>query len=892
MRRMRPPWRHAACVALTSAIAVADALFAAPPRAPREYVANTVAQAGHKVQQPLPADHDADSSSSQTTARKAKARKAAAVAHQDPARRAAPQTQASQHDGMAVAADDRNGMPILGSSGIQERNGRFVLARQPLAQPLETTQPIEATAPMAIGQPLETFNPGGALGETTGSFLTSAEIRAIVTANPAAGTANLNPVTTAAAPDLGQSLAENIRSVQTQRRSPVAQAPYIRAFKAGQLYTQLDGAYWVPARQDLDTILSKIDAGSVEDVVVIAGPYSVLYGPGFSFIDIVTLPTPRNQPLEFRTSGSYINNGRQWYGREVVSGGTDVFGFRMSYGHRTGSDYRSGDSTLIPSSYNNRDVFADFGYSLNPDQRIEFNYRRIDQTNTEYPAQVFDIDDLVSDGFNLRLIDTDPTGPWSRMVVGGWYNRTRFNGDSLAGAKGSQVVPNAFTNPAHNVVNRIEGALARADGLANPTDVRFVGFTDADILSTGGRVAMTFGDLDDINLTTGGDFRYLSQSINERFLIFAPAGSSLPPEIQTNLPRSSLANPGLFSELALPMTTYWTARLGTRIDWVHTNVRRGELRGFNPGIGPMTGSYNGSLPGVGADLDILSQNDTMFGGYLTNDIQLTDTLGVSGGFGYAQRPPTLIDRYADAVFLGIIQSGFSRVIGRPDLDREQNLQVDVGMTVNFENARGYVRGFHAWVLDYITYSVARVDDPTGARLLSTVNTRYATLRGCEASSELDLTGWLSPFVTMTYVNGIDQEIDRPLPSIPPLQSRMGIRIHDLEGGRRWGLEFAARPVAPQNLIGTVRTTGAEDDRTLDQTIEFPTAGFTTWHLRGYWNPRRNLHLVSGIDNLFDKNYIEHLSLRLPADANGPVVIPPTLVLSPGFTPYFNLEWIY
>ena len=340
------------------------------------------------------------------------------------------------------------------------------------------------------------------------------------------------------------------------------------------------------------------------------------------------------------------------------------------------------------------------------------------------------------------------------------------------------------------------------------------------------------------------------------------------------------------------MTTYWTARLGTRVDWVHTNVRRGELRGIYPGIGPMTGTYNGSLPGVSSDLNILSQNDTMFGGYLTNDVQLTDTLGVSGGFGYAQRPPTLIDRYADAVFLGIIQSGFSRVIGRPDLDREQNLQVDLGMTMNFENARGYVRGFHAWVLDYITYSVASVNDPTGARLLSTVNTRYATLRGCEASSEFDLTGWLSPFATMTYVNGIDQEIDRPLPSIPPLQSRMGIRIHDLEGGRRWGLEFAARPVAPQNLIGTVRTTGAENDRTLDQTIEFPTAGFTTWHRRGYWNPSRNLHLVSGIDNLIDKNYIEHLSLRLPADANGPVVIPPTLVLSPGFTPYFNLEWIY
>ena len=60
------------------------------------------------------------------------------------------------------------------------------------------------------------------------------------------------------------------------------------------------------------------------------------------------------------------------------------------------------------------------------------------------------------------------------------------------------------------------------------------------------------------------------------------------------------------------------------------------------------------------------------------------------------------------------------------------------------------------------------------------------------------------------------------------------------------------------------------------------------HLRGYWSVNENLHLISGIDNLFDRNYVEHLSLRLTADAfNGR-----NAVLSPGFSPYFSIQWTY
>jgi iron complex outermembrane receptor protein len=141
---------------------------------------------------------------------------------------------------------------------------------------------------------------------------------------------------------------------------------------------------------------------------------------------------------------------------------------------------------------------------------------------------------------------------------------------------------------------------------------------------------------------------------------------------------------------------------------------------------------------------------------------------------------------------------------------------------------------------------------------------------------------------MHMVYGVDQEIHQALPAIPPLDSRLGLRLHDRQRGRRWALEVFARVVDNQDRIGILRVGSSQ---TTLRAVEEPTPGFTTCNLRGYLNVTRNLHLASGIDNVFDRTYIEHLSLRLPFEPNAPQ-IPPTRVLSPGFTPYFTMEWVY
>lgn len=179
-------------------------------------------------------------------------------------------------------------------------------------------------------------------------------------------------------------------AVKVQQRTPVITDPRIRGTRYRRLLAS--GSYWAPARQDLDTVFSKIDSRIIRDVAVIKGPYSARYGPGFNFIDFQFLDTPRysDGPRCFSsTSLEYKTNGEQWYGRQAIWGGGSNYGYRVSYGHRTGNNYSTGSSVFDaggtqPSSYNSRHLDVAFGYDLSAGSHLEFNYLRLDQTGVMF----------------------------------------------------------------------------------------------------------------------------------------------------------------------------------------------------------------------------------------------------------------------------------------------------------------------------------------------------------------------------------------------------------------------------------------------------------------------------------------------------------------------------
>ncbi len=665
----------------------------------------------------------------------------------------------------------------------------------------------------------------------------------------------------------------SVLNLGVQRRSPIVTDPRVRGSRVGALAAS--GSYWVPARIDLDTVLSKIDSRIIDHMVVIPGPYSALWGPGFEYVDFALLRAPRfanGLELHGLTAADFKTNGEQWYGRQAAFGGSRDWGFRLGYGHATGNDYDSGNGTQIPSSYKSRDVDAAIGADLTDNSSVDANYIRLDQTDVELPGQAFDIDFLKTDGYDIAYVLRNQPY-FDRFVLESWYNRTVFAGSAQRPSKRAMF-------PFYDVLN-------------------FTGNTDVDSMSTGYRALFTWEGNPGEAFTAGADLRYVKQELNEitsgRLGFFQWTDQNSP------IPRSHQSNPGVFAQLSLPVGDEGVATTGARFDWTAMNIEESAAELSDVGVlGLPAPDILGS--------DAYDQDHVQGSAFLAVDVPVAGPWSAGASIGYAERSPNLTERYAIEPFMFLIQNGLNTVTGDPTLNDERLCQVDLRMRANAEDWRGGVTAFHGWAYDYITFEAMSVVPPNVPTEfveqvnLKYVNTQLATLAGVEFASECDLYDWLVPFATLKYVQGTDrtrngtfateqatamQPSERvyglprgffsglgggdkePLPSILPLESRIGGRIIDPIADR-WGLELYARVVAAQNRVA----------RSL---LESTTPGFTVWDVRTYLRPRDNLLLVSGIENFTDKNYREALDFRSQSGRQ---------VLQPGINFYFGTELTY
>ncbi|TWT83293.1 TonB dependent receptor [Planctomycetes bacterium CA13] len=727
---------------------------------------------------------------------------------------------------------------------------------------LDLSELLEPELPTAAATTLNSPAQVEAIQELTGRVETGAVATAPLDIVPAS---TFNLVST---PDAAETLVEvaNTQTVKARRRSPIGFDPRIRGYYEGQIHTALDGGFQTPVRGDLDATLSKFDQALIANTEVISGPYGLRHGSNFAFINVDTIPTPRYEggaENHIRLGTNVRANGGQTYNTATVYGGGERAGYYANVGYRKGSDYSAGNGLAIPSSYDAFNLFSAVGFDIDDDTRMETKFSLVNQGETEYAGQFFDVDDLKHYGLTHSIIHNDDRSGMGYRVDA-WVSDTSFNGDTdLSGKR----------RPDFTVLNRVDAALRAAAPPTPPLSAQFNGDVDGTLTTAGFRAGMTQQYNSDSSVGAGFDFRYVEQRISERYDISEFGFAD--PRFETGLPSAEIFDPGMYAELTEGITDAWRLAIGARIALVATEADANTLT-------ERSNFKDGGTGPVNRDLDV---SDTLASFYITNDFDLNRNWRSRIGMGYAERLPNLTDRYSDGLFLAVIQSGFSRVIGNPELSKERNWQADVRLDFDYDNVRGRVSAFHAWILDYVTYSANEISDPTGARLLNAINTDYATLAGFEAYGEADLARGLQCFASLSYLDGRDREIDQPLAGIYPLESRLGLRLVDPSAANSWGMEWGWRIVDNQDRLGTLRAVGTA---TTPIPLETATPGFGVSYLRGYVRPTDRLSITGGIENLFDRNYYEHLNLRLPADAT----FGNTIAYSPGITPYVGVEIDY
>jgi iron complex outermembrane receptor protein len=225
-------------------------------------------------------------------------------------------------------------------------------------------------------------------------------------------------------------------------------------------------------------------------------------------------------------------------------------------------------------------------------------------------------------------------------------------------------------------------------------------------------------------------------------------------------------------------------------------------------------------------------------------------------------------------------------------------QIDVSMIANYGCFRGGGRGYYSWIEDYITLDYLDAD---GSVLYAYLNTDLATLSGFEFFGEFDANPYVTLFSQTSYVEGRDhtrsdtvstQRIllspifnldpnlrsgatteEDPLPVIPPLESRLGVRLHDPCQNPLWAVEFSARVVNHQ-------------DRFANSLLEQATPGFTTYDIMSYWQLCSDFLFTAGVQNLTDKQYQNHFDTKRRGRSAD------VFVFEPGISFYFGGELTY
>ena len=179
------------------------------------------------------------------------------------------------------------------------------------------------------------------------------------------------------------------------------------------------------------------------------------------------------------------------------------------------------------------------------------------------------------------------------------------------------------------------------------------------------------------------------------------------------------------------------------------------------------------------------------------------------------------------------------------MNPEKVTQLDVGLIHSGDSVRGSISTFYTYHDDYIL--IEKV--PTG------VNARNirATTYGAEADAAWQFAHHWTTDAALSLVRGENLSDNRALGQIPAHELRLGLTYDN----GLWSAGALGRFVNEQDRVALGQ------GNIVGQDIS-ETSGFAVFSLNAGYRIQEKLIVTAGVDNLFDKNYAEHLS---KGDAN-------------------------
>lgn len=582
-------------------------------------------------------------------------------------------------------------------------------------------------------------------------------------------------------------------------RANMAKDPVIRGMRDGRVNVLIDGMRLTPACVDgMDPATAYVETDNLQSIEIGRGfenGTGKQSAPGGS-VNFSMVRPALNSGLKASAETGYQSVSRQQFYQGSVSYGEEEWAVRLSGTFRDAGDLQPGSGSRIDGSgFRKGNVMASVVYEPSESHRFNLRYIGDFAGKIGYPAMIMDTRRADAHIAGLEHAWSDPFSGVHSITTNLYMNRVEhWMDDYDRDVTEREVMRDMFMPMYGETVTTgftSEFNASRNDHLFN--------------LSLEGFRIDAFGDM---------LMEHVDPSVRDMYLV------NLGDVVQQNL--------------ILSGSHTWFADSG----WTIGTTLRGEAGMNRLNNTDARATYRAEYSEeIGLEPSGLAYQ---IGFTAENEISSRFTAGVSLSSG--TRLPDHMERYGYYIYQPL--DGFF-YIGNPELTPERSTQAEFFTRMGGDQSR-LSGSLSLWVNRMDNYIAGlRTDD----LFKQMQNMGQATLTGFEGDLFAQISNRWSTSGSLSYVFGTHQELDEPLPMMPPLKGQVSLQRQSealqLEGRFRWA--------APQNRI-------AEQN-----SLETTTDGYALLDLFAQVPVSRAVSVQLGLENMLSTFYTEHLSVNsMPA----------------------------
>lgn len=604
--------------------------------------------------------------------------------------------------------------------------------------------------------------------------------------------------------------------------------PVLRGMFGSRLNLRTDGGLMLgacPARMDAPS--SYIAPETYDKLTVIKGPQTVLWGPGASAGTVLFEREPEHfGELGSRIDGSVLAGSNGRFDRVVDGAVGGSQGYlRVVGNHAQADDYQDGNGDTVPSRWDKWNGDVAAGWTPDADTLVELTAGKGDG-EARYAGRGMDGTQFKRESLGLRFEKRNISDVFEKLEAQVYYNYADHIMDNFR-------------------LRTPDPSSMMPMPMASEVDRRTVG----------GRLAATLA-WSDFQLVSGVDaMRSEHRERSSSFDMMSDTFTDTDAYPWTT--DAVMHDYGAFTELT------WYAAERSRVIG-GARVDRADAKDYRQSTG---GGMSMSMPNPTAGD---TRSDTLPSAFVRYEHDLADSpTTLYAGLGYVERFPDYWELFSPDKGPNGSVNAFDAI--KP----EKTTQLDFGAQYNGGKLQAWASGYVGVVHDFILF-----DYGTDMMGMSSSQARNvdARIMGGELGASYQLDPNWKTDATLAYAWGKNTTDDRALPQMPPLDARLGLTYErDLwSAGALWRVVAAQSRVA----IGEGNVVGQDFGST---------GGFGVFSLNGAYKLSKNFKVSTGVDNLFDKTYAEHLNLAGDAGFGFPG---DTAINEPGRTFWTKLDFSF